>query len=70
LHNLHDFDFLHIISESYATLRRYAPAFLDALKLRAAPTAKDMIDAIDVLRTMNTSSPAIHLDEINAQKYP
>src|SRR5258708_29314896 len=35
-----DFDFLHHIGESYATLRRYAPQFLDVLKLRAAPTAK------------------------------
>jgi hypothetical protein len=29
-----DFDFLHRVGESYATLRRYAPAFLDVLKLR------------------------------------
>jgi len=32
-----DFDFLHRIGESYATLRRYAPEFLDVRKLRAAP---------------------------------
>ncbi|SQD10809.1 Transposase and inactivated derivatives, TnpA family [Citrobacter freundii] len=30
-----DFDFLHHIGESYATLRRYAPQFLGVLKLRA-----------------------------------
>lgn len=30
-----DFHFLHLISESYATVRRYAPAFLAVLKLRA-----------------------------------
>lgn len=30
-----DFDFLHRIGESYATLRRYAPEFLAVLKLRA-----------------------------------
>ncbi|KJN53612.1 Tn3 family transposase [Enterobacter hormaechei] len=41
-----DFDFLHRIGESYATLRRYAPEFLDVLKLRAAPAAKDVLDAI------------------------
>ncbi len=35
-----DFDFLHRIGESYATLRRYAPEFLAVLKLRAAPAAK------------------------------
>ena len=38
---------------SYATLRRYAPEFLDVLKLRAAPAAKDVFDAIEVLRDMN-----------------
>jgi hypothetical protein len=49
-----DFDFLHRIGESYATLRRYAPEFLDVLKLRAAPAAKDVLDAIEVLRGMNS----------------
>ena len=56
-----DFDFLHRIGESYATLRRYAPEFLDVLKLRAAPAAKGVLDAIDVLRGMNTD---------NARKVP
>ena len=51
-----DFDFLHRIGESYATLRRYAPEFLDVLKLRAAPAAKDVLDAIEVLRGMNTDA--------------
>ena len=48
-----DFDFLHRIGERYATLRRYAPAFLDVLAMRAAPAAEDVLDAIDVLRAMN-----------------
>jgi hypothetical protein len=56
-----DFDFLHRIGESYATLRRYAPEFLAVLKLRAAPAAKDVLDAIEVLRGMNTD---------NARKVP
>ena len=56
-----DFDFLHRIGESYATLRRYAPQFLDVLKLRAAPAAKGVLDAIDVLRGMNAD---------NARKVP
>ncbi|HQR96956.1 MULTISPECIES: Tn3 family transposase [unclassified Polaromonas] len=51
-----DFDFLHHIGESYATLRRYAPQFLDVLKLRAAPAAKGVLDAINVLRGMNSDS--------------
>ena len=49
------FDFLHLIGESYFTLRRYAPEFLDVLKLRAAPAAKGLLEAIDVLRDMNAS---------------
>ncbi len=56
-----DFDFLHRIGESYATLRRYAPEFLAVLKLRAAPAAKNVLDAIEVLRGMNTD---------NARKLP
>ncbi|HHV5337289.1 TPA: Tn3 family transposase [Klebsiella pneumoniae] len=55
------FDFLHRIGESYATLRRYAPQFLDVLKLRAAPAAKGVLDAIEVLRGMNSD---------NARKVP
>ncbi|QHK18994.1 Tn3 family transposase [Pseudarthrobacter psychrotolerans] len=50
------FDFLHHIGESYTTLRRYAPAFLAVLKLRAAPAAKDVLEAIEVLRAMNTDT--------------
>nr|EKV4771115.1 hypothetical protein [Enterobacter hormaechei] len=39
-----------------ATLRRYAPQFLGVLKLRAAPAAKGVLDAIDMLRGMNSDS--------------
>lgn len=56
-----DFDFLHRISESYATLRRYAPEFLNVLELRAAPAAKGLLDAIEVLRALNAE---------NARKVP
>ena len=51
-----DFDFLHRIGESYPTLRRYAAEFLDALKLRAAPAAQGVFDAIKVLRAMNAEN--------------
>ncbi len=34
-------------------MRRYAPKFLNVLNLRAAPAAKDVLDAIDVLCGMN-----------------
>ena len=55
------FDFLHRIGENYATLRRYAPQFLEVLKLRAAPATKGVLGAIDVLRGMNAD---------NARKVP
>lgn len=51
-----DFDFLHRIGESYATLRRYVPEFLSVLKLNAAPAAKNVLDAVDVLRGMNADN--------------
>lgn len=51
-----DFDYLYLIGESHATLRRYTPQFLSVLKLRAAPAAQDVLDAIDIIRTMNTDS--------------
>ena len=50
------FDFLHHLGEHYATLRRYAPELLEVLKLRAAPAAKNLIDAVDVIRDMNSNS--------------
>ena len=34
----------------------YGPEFLDVLKLRAAPAAKGVLDAIEVLRTMNADN--------------
>jgi len=56
-----DFDFLHRIGESYATLRRYAPEFLEELKFRAAPAAEGVLEAIGMLRGMNAE---------NARKIP
>jgi TnpA family transposase len=51
-----DFDFLHHIGESYATLRRYAPEFLEVLKFRTAPATKDLLAAIELLRGMNMNN--------------
>ncbi len=50
------FDFLHRMGDGYATLRRYAPEFLNVLLLRAAPAAKDVLDAIEAVRLMNSSN--------------
>ena len=56
-----DFDFLYRIGEGYATVRRYAPELLSALALHAAPAAKPVLDAIELLREMNSG---------NARKLP
>jgi hypothetical protein len=50
------FDHLHLVSEQFNTLRRYTPEFLDVLKLRAAPAARAVLDAIEVVRGMNSDS--------------
>ena len=36
----------------YATVRKIAPAFLEAFTFKATPSAKPIIDALDVLRTL------------------
>jgi TnpA family transposase len=51
-----DFDFLSGISDGYITVRRYVPEFLSVLKLRAAPAAKGLLEAIDGLRDMYANS--------------
>lgn len=43
------FDHLHLVSEQFTTLRRYTPAFLAVLTLRAAPAAQGLLDAIEVV---------------------
>jgi len=50
------FDFLSGISDGYATVHRYAPEFLNVLKLRAAPATKGVLEAIKALRDMYASS--------------
>ncbi|MBY0545567.1 MAG: Tn3 family transposase [Gammaproteobacteria bacterium] len=50
------FDFLALIGDSYSTLRRYAPAFLDALKIQATPASQDIVDGIAILRSLNTEN--------------
>lgn len=49
------FDFLHLVGDHFSTLRRYVPEFLEVLKLRAAPAAKDVLAAVDIIRTMNAN---------------
>lgn len=51
-----DFDYLHKVSNGYPQIRRYAPAFLKALQLKAASAAQDILDAINMLRVLNASN--------------
>jgi hypothetical protein len=48
-----DFDYLPRIGDGYAQLRRYAPELLSTLEFRAAPVARDLLAAVELLREMN-----------------
>ena len=48
-----NFDFLSLIGDGFSQMRRYTPIFLEALKMKAAPTARDLLAAIEVLKEMN-----------------
>jgi hypothetical protein len=50
------FDYLHLVSNHYSQIRRYAPALLEALQLNAAPAAKDILQAVDVLKKLNANN--------------
>ncbi|MCP6088290.1 hypothetical protein NL334_27315, partial [Klebsiella pneumoniae] len=45
-------DPLHLITEKYSTLRKYAPRMLSVLQFRAAPAAMQLSDALDTVRDM------------------
>ncbi len=47
-----NFDPLHLITEKYSTLRKYAPRMLSVLQFRAAPAAMQLSDALDTVRDM------------------
>jgi len=51
-----DFDYLHRIGDRYTQLRRYAPALLDALRLKAAPAAQDILKAVETLKVLNADN--------------
>ena len=56
-----NFDYLHRIGDRYSQVRRYAPVFLEVLQMRATPAARDILDAVEVLRNLNAD---------NARKVP
>ena len=44
-----------LVSTHFTTLRSYTPAFLAVLDLHAAPAAHDLLAAINVIRTLNST---------------
>lgn len=47
-----NFDPLHLITEKYSTLRKYAPRMLSALQFMATPAAQTLSDALDTITEM------------------
>ena len=48
-----DFDPVSLVTKHYPQLRRFAPVLLETFEFRPAAVARELIDAVDVLRTMN-----------------
>ena len=51
-----DFDYLQGIGDGYLRIRRYAPAFLEALQFKAAPAAQELLDAVEELKMLNAGN--------------
>jgi TnpA family transposase len=51
-----DFDYLHRIGDRYSQIRRYAPALLEALRLKATPAARDILEGVETLKALNTDN--------------
>lgn len=56
-----DFDYLQHIGDGYTQIRRYAPALLEALQLKAAPAAQEVLESVHTLKELN---------QANARKVP
>jgi len=50
------FDHLHLVDGQFPTLRRYTPQFLSVLTFEAARAAQPVLDAVNVLRAINTDN--------------
>ena len=48
-----DFDYLALVGDRFNQLRRYSPSLLEALKMEAAPAARDLLAGVEVLKDMN-----------------
>ena len=50
-----DFDYLEHIKNGYSQIRRYAPALLDILQLKANPALKEILEAVEIIKAMNAN---------------
>ncbi len=48
-----NFDYLALIVDSFNQLRRYTPTFLDSLIMKAAPSSRELLASIEVIKGMN-----------------
>lgn len=48
------FDFLSLVGDGFNQLRRYTPMLLESLNLRATHATQELLEAIEVLKAMNT----------------
>ena len=48
-----NFDYLALVGDGFNQLRRYTPTLLEALTMKAAPAARELLAAVDVLKGMN-----------------
>lgn len=48
-----DFDYLALIGSGFNSLRRYTPMLLNALDMKAAPAARQLLAGIELLKDMN-----------------
>ena len=48
-----DFDYLALIGSGFNSLRRYTPLLLNALDMKAAPAARELLAGIELLKHMN-----------------
>lgn len=51
-----EFDFIHLLAENWPTVRRYAPALLEVLQLKAAPAGKAVLQAVEQIRALHAAS--------------
>jgi TnpA family transposase len=50
-----EFDYLALLDDRYSSMRKFAPLLLGHFEFHAAPTATELLQALDLLRDLNAS---------------